>query len=40
MMGGGYGGGSVFAILGFLTWIVWLIVGVMIIIWLWKQINK
>ncbi len=23
-----------------LTWLVWLVVGILIIVWLWKKINK
>lgn len=26
-------------LLGLFTWVVWLIVGVLLIIWLWKQIR-
>jgi len=38
MMGGGYFGIIVFFV--WLTWVVWLTVGVLTIIWLWKKINK
>ncbi len=31
----GYSGG-----LMLLTWLVWLIVGILTAVWLWKQINK
>ncbi len=31
----GYGGG-----LMLLTWLVWLIVGILTAVWLWKQISK
>lgn len=26
--------------LGGLTWIVWTIVGILVIVWLWKQVKK
>ncbi len=41
MMGGdrygmmGFGGGFMF-----ITWAVWITVGILTAIWLWKQINK
>ncbi len=31
----GFGGGFMF-----ITWVVWLAVGILTAIWLWKQINK
>lgn len=37
MMGGEMG---FFGTLGALTWIVWLVVGVLLAVWLWKQISK
>ncbi len=43
MMGGdGYGYGMMGFGGGFMliTWIVWLTVGILAAIWLWKQINK
>lgn len=41
MMGGGWGVGWVLgAFLAVATWLVWLTVGVMLIIWLWRQIGK
>ena len=37
--GVGYGWGfGVFAVT--LTWVVWTIVGILVIAWLWKQIKK
>ena len=36
MMNWGYGG----SLLAGLTWVVWLVVGVLAIVWLWKQIQK
>lgn len=41
MMGGGWGFGwglGMFLVVA--TWLVWLVVGVMLIIWLWRQIDK
>lgn len=35
-----YGGFGAFAILGFLTWLVFLIVGIFLAIYLWQKINK
>jgi hypothetical protein len=37
MMGGGMGA---FGFLGFATWLVWLAVGILLCMWLWKKINK
>lgn len=40
-MGEGFGYGmGLFGSLGFLTWIVWLVVGVLLAVWLWKKISK
>jgi hypothetical protein len=40
MMGGyGYGMGF-FGYLGITTWVVWLVVGVLLAMYLWKKINK
>jgi hypothetical protein len=40
-MMGGLGGGMGFAgTLGILTWAVWLTVGILLIIYLWKKISK
>lgn len=39
-MMGGYGGGGTFFLLAGLTWVVWLVVGVLLAVWLWKQIKK
>ena len=35
----GWGGMGWFGSLGFLTWLVYLAVGVLLIIWLWQKIN-
>lgn len=35
----GWNGGGWFGTLGFLTWIVWLAVGVLLVIWLWQKVN-
>jgi hypothetical protein len=40
MMGGGMYGFSIFSLLGLATWIVWLVVGVLTAVWLWKKISK
>lgn len=43
MAGMGYGGpvaGDLFAALGLLTWLVWLGVGALAIVWLWQHIQK
>ena len=47
MMGWGYGGGyGMMGDFGFWGWIlslgaiVWVVVGVLLIVWLWKQIEK
>jgi hypothetical protein len=41
MMGFGYGGGmGLFGTLGFITWIVWLLVGIFLAIFLWQKISK
>jgi hypothetical protein len=37
--GGMMGGGSWGWLLG-LTWLVWLAVGILLVVWLWKQIQK
>lgn len=37
---GGMMGGGAWGTLAFLTWIVWLAVGVLLIIWLWQKISK
>jgi len=34
------GSTGVFAILFLLTWLVWLAVGILVAIWLWRIINK
>ncbi len=34
MMGGTWG------VLGLITWVVWLIVGILAVVWLFQQINK
>lgn len=38
--GGMMGSGGTFGVLALLTWIVWLGVGVLAIVWLLKNINK
>ena len=38
--GYGYGGMNLFGSLGLLTWIVWLAVGILLCVYLWKKINK
>lgn len=47
MMGYGYGfgsmmggGGSVVGLLGLITWLIWLAVGILLVVWLWKKINQ
>ncbi|QQG42511.1 MAG: hypothetical protein HYW15_03330 [Candidatus Giovannonibacteria bacterium] len=46
MMGYGYGfgsmmgGGGLFGFFGVLTWLVWLAVGILLAVWLWKKINQ
>lgn len=41
MMSGGWGvGWGLGAFLIVATWLVWLVVGVMLIIWLWRRISK
>lgn len=44
MMDYGYwpmmGGGGFVGALALLTWLVWLVVGALLIIWLWKKINN
>jgi len=43
MMASGYGGGSVWSIFGWLMllgMIVWIVVGILAALWLWKQISK
>ena len=41
MMSGGWGvGWGLGAFLVVATWLVWLTVGVMLIVWLWRQISK
>lgn len=40
MMGGWNGFGVFGSWLVTLTWFVWLIVGILVVIWLWRQINK
>jgi hypothetical protein len=37
MMGSGMG---YFGLLGGLTWAVWLVVGILLAVWLWKKISK
>ena len=39
-MMGGYGGGGLFGLLGILTWLVWLTVGILLIMYLWRKVNK
>jgi len=39
MYGGGYGWG-VGALAVSITWLVWTVVGILIIAWLWKQLKK
>ena len=34
------GTGSTFAALGFLTWLVWFVAGILLVVWLWQQINN
>lgn len=34
-----WGGGGVFGLLFTLTWLVWLAVGVLLVVWLWKKIK-
>lgn len=38
--GGGMMGTGVFGFLAILTWLVWLAVGTLAIVWLWQKINK
>jgi len=40
MMGFGYSGVGLGSLLMPLMGIVWLIVGILLIVWLWKQISK
>ena len=40
MMGGFGMGGGVFGFLGLTTWIVWLAVGVLLVMYLWKKVSK
>ncbi len=45
MYGYGAGGmmngwGALWGTLGFLTWFIWLTVGILLAAWLWKQIQK
>ena len=42
MMSGGWGGAGwgLGAFLVVATWLVWLTVGVMLIVWLWQRISK
>lgn len=35
-----FGWSGLFGSLGFLTWLVWLLVGVFLAIYLWKKISK
>jgi len=37
MMSGGF---SSLGLLGLLTWLVWLGVGVLLFLWLWEQLHK
>ena len=34
------GWGGTMAVFGFLTWLVWFTAGVLLVVWLWKQIQK
>lgn len=34
-----WGGGGVFGLLAALTWLVWLAVGVLLVVWLWKKVK-
>lgn len=38
--GGGMMGGGVFGFFFFLSWLVWLAVGMLALVWLWQKINK
>lgn len=43
MMTGGYGGGSVWSVFGWLMllgMLVWTVVGILAAVWLWKNISK
>lgn len=40
MMGFGYGGMGIMGTIVSLNGIVWLIVGILLIVWLWKQVGK
>jgi len=35
----GFGMGF-FGLMGGLTWVVWLVVGILLAVWLWKKISK
>lgn len=37
--GMGYGSMGLFGLLGLATWIVWLAVGILLAVYLWKKIN-
>ncbi|MEX0877711.1 MAG: hypothetical protein WDZ40_02485 [Candidatus Spechtbacterales bacterium] len=41
-MGNGVGmmGGGVFGFFALLTWLVWLVVGILAVVWLWQDINR
>ena len=38
----GYGGGMMgsFGLLAIMMWSVWLVVGILAIVWLWQHVNK
>lgn len=40
MYGGGHMGYSSWGILMTATWLVWLVVGILLIVYLWKKINN
>lgn len=43
MMGWGSGGmmsGGIFGALGLVMWLVWFVISILLMIWLWQQINK
>lgn len=40
MMANAMGGGDFYSWFAFLTWLVWLAVGVLLCVFLWKKITK
>ncbi|MBI2054894.1 MAG: hypothetical protein HYT39_02220 [Candidatus Sungbacteria bacterium] len=36
----GWGGSSFFGTLGLFTWLVWLVAGILVCVWLWQKISK